>query len=103
VISQVEEKAGELRPEDELRAQYVACSYLATACQEALAKLSATASGDDVISMRVLELMLAVEWDWQQTLQELAQRTGQVSSTGDHRPAAGPPQRRRRREIVRVA
>jgi hypothetical protein len=53
--------------------------------------------------MRVRELMLAVEWDWQQTLQELAQRVGQVSSTGDHRPAAGPPQRRRRREIVRVA
>lgn len=60
---------------DELRAQYVACSYLSTACQEALGRFPAGAGGDeDRIAQKALEYMLAVEWDWRQTLQGLAEQ-----------------------------
>ncbi|MEK7247214.1 MAG: hypothetical protein AAB092_01960, partial [Chloroflexota bacterium] len=63
-----------LDPIDELRAQYVACSYLASACQEALGKFppSLTGTNEDRVAQRPLEFMLAVEWDWRQTLQELS-------------------------------
>ncbi len=78
---------------DELRAQYVACSYLSTACQDALARFPAPAAGDaDRIAQKALEYMLAVEWDWRQTLQGLAEQIALVSAC--ERP-------RRRREIVR--
>jgi hypothetical protein len=72
-----------LDPMDELRAQYVACSYLATACQDALGRFLTPVSvaEDDPISGRALEFLLAVEWDWRQTLQELAERVGRASST----------------------
>jgi hypothetical protein len=67
---------------DELRAQYVACSYLATACQEALAKFPelATAEAGDPVTRRALEFLLAVEWDWRLTLQELGEKVGRTSS-----------------------
>jgi hypothetical protein len=71
-----------LDPIDELRAQYVACSYLATACQEALGRFPAPVSpANDPIAGRALEFLLAVEWDWRQTLQELSERVGRASST----------------------
>jgi hypothetical protein len=72
-----------LSPFDELQAQYVACSYLASACQDALGRFPPpTAGPDDIISQRALELMLAVEWDWRQTLQELAERIAKATSCG---------------------
>jgi hypothetical protein len=70
-----------LSPFDELRAQYVACSYLASACQDALGRFPLPTTGpDDIISQRALELALAVEWDWRQTLQELAERVAKTTS-----------------------
>ncbi len=72
---------------EELRAQYVACSYLATACQEALSRFPTPVVNDDRISGRALEFLLAVEWDWRQTLQELAERVGTASSVnGGYNP-----------------
>lgn len=68
-----------LPPADELRAQYVACSYLATACQDALGKVPAAGS-DDAVAQRALEFILAVEWDWRQTLQDLARKVAKASS-----------------------
>lgn len=66
---------------DELRAQYVACSYLSTACQDALGRFPAPAAGDDDrIAQRALEYMLAVEWDWRQTLQGLAEQIARTSA-----------------------
>ncbi len=71
-----------LDPIDELRAQYVACSYLATACQEALGRFPMPVSlENDRIAGRALEFLLAVEWDWRQTLQELAERVGRASGS----------------------
>jgi hypothetical protein len=70
-----------LSPFDELRAQYVACSYLASACQDALGRFPPpSAAPDDIVSQRALEFVLAVEWDWRQTLQELAKRVAKATS-----------------------
>jgi len=67
---------------EELRAQYVACSYLATACQDALGRFPTPAYEADGgrIAQRALEFMLAVEWDWRQTLQELAEKLARATS-----------------------
>lgn len=67
---------------DELRAQYVACSYLATACQEAIGKFPPPLSGTDEnhVAARAFEFILAVEWDWRQTLQELAAKVARATS-----------------------
>src|SRR5580765_678537 len=70
-----------LSPSDEIRAQYVACSYLASACQDALGRFPPPGAGpDDLVAQRALEYILAVEWDWRQTLQELAKRVARASS-----------------------
>lgn len=70
-----------LSPADELRAQYVACSYLSTACQEALGRFPAPAAGDDDrIGQKALEYVLAIEWDWRQTLQGLAEQIARASA-----------------------
>jgi len=70
-----------LSPADELRAQYVACSYLSTACQEALGRFPASAAGDeDQIAQKALEYILAIEWDWRQTLQGLAEQIARASA-----------------------
>lgn len=77
---------------DEVRAQYVACSYLSTACQDALGRFPAPAAGDDDrIAQKALEYVLAIEWDWRQTLQGLAD---QIARAGACERA------RRRREHV---
>ena len=75
---------------DELRAQYVACSYLSTACQDALGRFP-TAGDDDRIAQKALEYVLAIEWDWRQTLQGLAEQIARAAAC--ERP-------RRRREHV---
>ncbi|HVP04845.1 MAG TPA: hypothetical protein VMT90_04110 [Dehalococcoidia bacterium] len=71
-----------LDPIDELRAQYVACSYLATACQEALGRFPPPAHEGEGghVAQRALEFLLAVEWDWRQTLSELADKVGKATS-----------------------
>jgi hypothetical protein len=83
MISQAIKPAQEipLDPIDELRAQYVACSYLATACQEALGRFPpASGADEDRVAGRALEFMLAVEWDWRQTLQELSAKVAKATS-----------------------
>jgi uncharacterized membrane-anchored protein len=71
-----------LDPIEELRAQYVACSYLATACQEALGRFPGPdfEQADGKVAERALEFLLAVEWDWRQTLQELSAKVAKATS-----------------------
>ena len=65
---------------DELRAQYVAASYLSTACQEALGRFPTPAAGDeDLIAQKALEYILAIEYDWRQTLQGLAEQIARAA------------------------
>jgi hypothetical protein len=85
VISPIEVEPAQdlaLDPTEELRAQYVACSYLATACQEALGRFPAPAfeAEGSAVATRALEFLLAVEWDWRQTLQELAEKVAKATS-----------------------
>jgi hypothetical protein len=79
---------------DELQAQYVACSYLTSACQEALRRFPAPSGDDDLVARRALEYVLAIEWDWRQTLQQLAEQLG--AATG----RACPRRHRKAREIA---
>jgi hypothetical protein len=65
---------------DELRAQYVAASYLSTACQEALGSFPPPAPGDDDrIAQRALEYILAIEYDWRNTLQGLGEQIARAT------------------------
>jgi hypothetical protein len=65
---------------DELRAQYVACSYLSSVCQDALGRFPAPSAGDDDrVAQKALEYVLAIEWDWRQTLQGLAEQIARAS------------------------
>jgi hypothetical protein len=67
---------------EELRAQYVACSYLATACQDALGRFPTPTCDEEVdrIARRAFEFLLAVEWDWRVTLRELAEKVARATS-----------------------
>lgn len=66
---------------DELRAQYVACSYISSACQDVLGRFPPPAAGDDDrVAQKALEYVLAIEWDWRQTLQGLAEQIARASA-----------------------
>lgn len=66
---------------DELRAQCVAARYLSTACQEALGRFPPPSPGEDErVAKKALEYVLAIEWDWRQTLQGLAEQIAQATA-----------------------
>jgi hypothetical protein len=82
VLQKKERKADPLAlsREDELRAQYVAASCLSTACQEALTRFPPPAAGDDDrVAQRALEYILAIEWDWRETLQGLSEQVARAT------------------------
>lgn len=60
---------------DELRAQYLACSYLVSACEQALkrmATLNRASAGRSYVPQRALELIEAIGDDWRGALQDVA-------------------------------
>jgi hypothetical protein len=63
---------------DELRAQYLACSYLVSACEQALdrmGRLRKASAGRSYVPVRALELMQAIRDDWCAALREVARLT----------------------------
>ena len=63
----------------ELRAQYLACSYLLTACEQAAEKLRGfrnTASGRTDVPDRALDILLAVQNDWSVACQDVSTELG---------------------------
>ena len=93
VLQKREPRVDPLSAADELRAQYVAASYLSTACQEALGRFPPPAPGEDErVAQKALEYVLAIEWDWRQTLRGLAEQIARA--TACERP------RRKGREVA---
>jgi hypothetical protein len=81
VLQKREPRTDPLSATDDLRAQYVAASYLSTACQEALGRFPPPARGEDErVAQKALEHVLAIEWDWRQTLQGLAEQIARATA-----------------------
>lgn len=62
-------------PGDELRAQYLACSYLVSACEQAIERMTSltrASAGRSYVPLRALDLVRTISDDWRLALQDVA-------------------------------
>ncbi len=62
-------------PGDEVRAQYLACSYLVSACEQAIDRMTSlthASAGRSYVPLRALDLMRTISDDWRTALQDVA-------------------------------
>lgn len=67
--------APEALPGDELRAQYLACSYLVSACEQAIERMSTltrASEGRSYLPVRALEIVRTIGDDWRLALTAVA-------------------------------